>query len=209
MRCESLIGACLLALSACAQPQDPQTSTLSSTTASLPPSSPLVDGLCDEYSALGAEPIAVSEEVELFIHQNAHSVWLCYSYPEGSFGMMEMFIDTDALPEPLTLHVSAQLGEWPTDQPELAPQEANSDLWWNHSGWVSNAVWFNGMDRSGDRAEVIFKSSPAREIQLSKARFGRGDWQFRLEIRGIRTADGTSTTAEFPSGGEVYILSAD
>ena len=40
--------------------------------------SPLVDGYCREYAALGVTPIQASEDVQLFFYQDAHYVWTSY-----------------------------------------------------------------------------------------------------------------------------------
>ncbi|HJU55467.1 MAG TPA: hypothetical protein VJ715_12875 [Pyrinomonadaceae bacterium] len=167
---------------------------------------PLVDGSCEEYARLRAKRVAVSKDVELHVYQDKHYVWMCYSYPEGSFGTVDVKLKTAALPAPLNLHVSAQLGEWPADKPELAPQNAESELWWNAVGWTANPVWINGMDRSGEKPRYRFKNAKARELQLSKRRFGRGAWSFSMEIRSIKGGDGKLYDVVFPKAGESYSL---
>ncbi len=57
--------------------------TLSSVSGQEPP---LVDGDCSDYVRLNIKPISVSNEVSLYIYQDKHFVWMCYTYPEGSFG---------------------------------------------------------------------------------------------------------------------------
>jgi len=167
---------------------------------------PLVDGSCEEYPRLGAKRLTVSGDVELYVYQDKHYVWLCYGYPEGSFGTLDVKLKTAALPAPLNLHVSAQLGEWPADKPDLAPQNAESELWWNAVGWTANPVWVNGMDKSGDKPRYRFKNAKARELQLSKRRFGRGDWSFSMEIRSVKGGDGKFYDVVFPKAGEFYTL---
>ena len=71
---------------------------------------------------------------------------------------------------------------------------------------MSNPVWPNGMDRSGDTPRYLFKNDPAREIQLSKARFGIGEWRFRLRINAIRNNEGEYVGEVFPADGEEYVL---
>jgi hypothetical protein len=167
---------------------------------------PLVDGDCDEYSRLKAKQIAISNDITLSIFQDKHFVWLCYGYPEGSFATVDLKLKTPALSETLNLHVSAQLGEWPVTKPELIPPNPESDLWWNAKGWTANPVWINGMDRTGAQARYRFKNAKAREFQLSKRRFGRGEWQFSMEIRRIKGSDGNFYDVVFPRGGELYTL---
>ena len=163
---------------------------------------PMVDGDCAEYSALHAQNIGISKEVGLHIFQDKYFVWFCYTYPDGSFGTADLKMKTKTIPNGLNLHVSAQLGEWPMDKPELAPKNPESEMWWNHNGWTANPVWINGMDRSGAQARYRFKNAKAREIQISKRRFGIGEWLFSLEIRSIKGSDGKTFDLTFPTVGE-------
>lgn len=167
---------------------------------------PLVDGDCNEYSGLKAKRIAISNDITLNIFQDKHFVWLCYGYPEGSFASVDLKLKTPALSETLNLHVSAQLGEWLAGKPELIPPNAESDLWWNAKGWTANPVWINGMDRTGEQPRYRFKNAKARELQLSKRRFGRGEWRFSMEIRRIKGGDGNFYDVLFPRGGGFYTL---
>lgn len=160
---------------------------------------PLVDGDCGEYEKLESRRLDASKDVPLRIYQDKHFVWLCYEYPDGSFATADLKLFTRDFPSGINLHVSAQLGEWPVDKPDLAPKSAESDLWWNHKGWTANTVWINGMDRSGETPRYKFKNAKAREIQLSKSRFGRGLWKFTIEIRRIKGADGNLYDVTFPS----------
>ena len=162
---------------------------------------PLVDGDCAEYPSLKVSTLTVSKDVTLHIYQNKHFVWLCYSYPDGSFGTADLKLITSAFPAGINLHVSAQLGEWPLDKPELAPKNPESELWWNTVGWTANTVWINGMDRSGERPRPRYKNAKAREMQLRKARFGKGSWKFSLEIRSIKAPDGKLYDVVFPTSG--------
>ena len=195
----------LLLLLACGGSEPPQASEdANATPGKLAP--PLVDGDCQEYAGLGVESINLTEGVDLFLFQDSHYVWLCYTYPPNSFGTMDLVLETDTLPASLNLHVSAQIGEWPADQKDEAPQDPESDKWWNARGWMANPVWINGMDTSGDKPRYRFKNAPAREVQLSKERFGRGDWRFSLNIRAIRGPDGMFQEVNFPQDGGRYTL---
>jgi hypothetical protein len=162
---------------------------------------PLVDGNCSEYPQLKATRLIVSKDVDLHIYQDRHFVWLCYTYPEGSFATADLKLTSRSFPSGINLHASAQLGEWPVDKPELAPKDAQSDMWWNHVGWTANPVWINGMDRSGTAPRYRFKNAKAREFQLSKQRFGRGAWTFSIEIRSVKGADGNNYNVTFPTTG--------
>lgn len=176
---------------------------------SMTPPTPLVDGACDQYPALRAETVAVSDEVRLHLFQDDHYVWMCYAYPPGSFATMDLQLATEGLAEPMNLHVSAQLGEWPVSAPELAPTEPTSDRWWNATGWTANPVWVNGMDTTGARPRYRFKNANAREIQIAKARFGTGTWQFTASMRQIKRADGSFYDLDFPDDGTPYRLRAE
>lgn len=176
------------------------------TSASFAQAPPMVDGSCDEYARLKAQKFAVSADVDLHIYQDKHFVWLCYTYPDGSMGTTDIKLKTPTFVEPINLHVSAQLGEWPVNKPELAPKDGESDLWWNTKGWTANAVWMNGLDTTGDTPRVKFKNAKAREIQIGKERFGRGTWTLSMNIRAIKGADGKMYKADFPKANESYTL---
>lgn len=148
---------------------------------------PLLDSNCQEYSKLGAETIALSDQTSLSIFQDAHYIWVCVGLPPESFGMMELRLKTPAQEKEQLLHISAQLGQWPFGDDEAAPQNASSEKWWEYEGWASNAVSFNGMtkrDEEGNRT-VKFKMATGREMQISKDHFGRGEWQMLFDIRGL------------------------
>lgn len=160
---------------------------------------PLVDGDCADFPTNHQQqPLGLGLNLRIF--QDQHFVWFCYEIPEGSWGTVDLRIEAPALDEALNLHVSAQLGEWPADRSELAPADAQSDRWWQTRGWTANWVWLNGYrtNTRGERA-VKFKLSPARELQLSKARFGRGEWKLHFDI-GLRDDDGEPVRLHFPAG---------
>lgn len=168
---------------------------------------PLVDGDCGEYAALGAAPVAMAPGVDLFAYQDPHHVWLCFTVPPGGFGILDLRIEAPALAEALNLHVSAQLGEWPADRPEAAPANALDERWWNVHGWTANPLRFRGVDRTEEAAQAQFESAPARELQLGKARFGRGEWRLGFSILAVRPeGDGAFGDVEFPAGGALHAL---
>jgi hypothetical protein len=167
---------------------------------------PMVDGDCGEYTNLGAESVSLSKDVTLKIFQNEDYVWMCYGYPEGSFGTLDLVVKTDSLKDAVNLHASAQLGEWPADNPELVPKSAESDLWWNVKGWTANPVWINGMDTTSPKPQYRFRNAKARELQLSKDRFGSGEWRLTLNIRRVKGNDGEFYDITFPKDGSQYIL---
>ncbi|MEZ4972911.1 MAG: hypothetical protein R2820_06350 [Cyclobacteriaceae bacterium] len=177
-------------------------------TVSTPPT-PLIDGSVDDYKALGVEPINIADDVNLYVYQNGHYVWLAYDYPEGSFGTMDLKLLSPSFQDTINLHVSAQLGEWMLTPDSPRPDNANSDLWWNATGWTANTVWINGMDRSGEQPRFRFKNANARELQLSKDRFGRGEWKLKLMIRPLKGSDGEFFDTTYPAGSEMMVINVD
>lgn len=154
------------------------------------PAYPLLDGDCSEYASLAQQTLQIAPGVELNVFQDSDYVWFCYGYPAGSYGALDLIVDAPGLEEPLNLHVSAQLGEWPAARPDEAPQEENSDLWWVVSGWWANSVSINGRRETDDGWQFKYRPTPGRELQISKERFGRGVWHLKFDISLIRTADG-------------------
>lgn len=167
---------------------------------------PMVDGDCGEYAALGAQRETIVDGVTLHVHQDRDHVWLCYTVPDGSFGLLDLRIESDALPEPVNVHVSAKLGEWPADRPELAPQGPDSPLWWNHRGWTAHWIAYDGVDRDAAPPRPRWRLGGAREVQLFRARFGAGEWRLAFDIQRIRGADGTDSNVRFPAGDALYRL---
>jgi hypothetical protein len=122
-------------------------------------------------------------------------VWMCFQMPDGSYGSVDLRIKGPGMDAAVNLHASAQLGEWRVDKPEDAPRDANSDKWWKVSGWWATTTRFNGMAGSGGPR---FLPGPGRELQIAKAKFGRGEWDIRIEINDV--ADGRSfRVARFPA----------
>lgn len=170
------------------------------------PEPPIVDGFDNEYKSLNTESFKVSDNVTLQIYQNEHFVWLTYNVPEDSYGTMDMVLESPNLKEPINLHISAQVGEWPANKPELAPQDPESDKWGITNGWTGNPVWLKGLDKSDTEPQLKFKSAPARELQLSKAYFGKGLWKFNIEIRAIKGKDGKFQNLKFPKDKDKFEL---
>jgi hypothetical protein len=167
----------------------------------------MLDNDCSEYSRLPATKIDAGKGIDLYIYEDAHYVWLCYTYPDnGSLGTLDMKLKTDALAAPLNLHVSAEIGEWPADRDDLAPKNPESDIWWNNKGWTGYPALLHGMDRSGPTPRYRFKNTQARELQLGKERFGKGNWQFALTIHNIKGEDGQAKAVRFPANGSYYVL---
>ena len=167
---------------------------------------PLTDGVCDEYAALGAERTELGGGQSLWTHVDDDYVWFCFPVAAGDLGTVDLQLRAPALDQEINLHVSAQLGEWPVAQPELAPDNAQSERWWNNRGWIANAERVNGMNLDGERPRYRFRPSEGRELQLSRARFGSGQWQLRWEIRGITDSNGQRGSIHFPPGDGYHLL---
>ena len=160
---------------------------------------PLLDGRCDDHGA----PVLVSEGVALRITQTRDHVWLCLTAPPASWSVVALRLEAPRLAEPLNLHASAQLGEWAADRVDAAPRDAQSPIWWNNRGWAGSVSRFNGMDRTADSARARFKPVEGRELQLGKARFGRGNWQMVLTVDGIAAPNGATKTVRLPPTGKL------
>lgn len=143
--------------------------------------------------------VAEGGGIPVFLFQDAHYVWLCYALPDESYGTLDLVVDSPKLAEPINLHVSAQLGEWPAGHPGEAPQEAESDRWWKVHGWWSNAVSWNGVRETDQGPRANFRASEGRELQLSKTRFGSGTWRLRFSIDNVRNADAGMKQVVIPS----------
>jgi len=152
------------------------------------PGSPLMDGRCNEYATLAQEHHALAPQVDLHVFQDDDYVWLCYSLPPESHGTLDMYIDAPRLAQPLNLHVSAQLGEWPADGE--GPSGARSEQWWQVDGWWANTAHFNGSRGEGENRRPYFRPSEGRELQMSKEHFGRGEWRLQLDIQGLEVPGG-------------------
>jgi hypothetical protein len=169
---------------------------------------PMVDGDCSEYAALGALRQVVDANVTLSVYQDRHYVWICYTLPPDTFGLLDMRVESGALAKPMNLHVSAQLGEWPADEPDAVPQMPDSDTWWRTRGWVANWQWFHGVDASGPTPKARFVYAHGRELQLSRARFGSDPIYVVLNIARIRRADGSEYSLRIPKSGRMTIPAA-
>ena len=170
---------------------------------------PMIDGRKTEYDNGLWDETPLSDDVTLYTYQNSDHVWLSFDYPTGSYGTLDLKVLTDKILQPINLHVSAQLGEWPLDDESKIPTKATSDLWWNHNGWTANPLWVNGIDTTSyDTPEFKIKNGEIREIQMSKERFGRGDWQLKFNINAIKSEEGSFYSIRYPENEEYFNLKA-
>ena len=161
----------------------------------------MLDGDCGEYDALGAPAEHLDPRTKLYSWQDAGSVWLCIALPDRSQGVLDLKLLAPALDVPINLHVSAQLGEWLVGDPQGAPASPSDDRWWNHRGWYANPLHFGGLQSGDHGTHVTFRFSSAREIQLSKDRFGRGEWLISLTLDAVGKADGSVGSISWPLDG--------
>lgn len=160
----------------------------------LPSDAPvLLDGRCgkEEYGLAAARNMG--QGVTLYALHDAHYVSLCADLPPESLGTMDLYLRSgdDALIT--NLHISAQVGERTYREGEDPEWQ-----WGNHRGWYGPPVAFSGTTiRPDRRAQATFADAKGREIRLSKARFGQGPWEIRLELHAI--GPGRANTVRLPS----------
>jgi hypothetical protein len=141
----------------------------------------LLDGRCDVTEWRGAAELDVGGGVRLLARQDREYVYLCLRLPPSSLGTLDLWLETQPGAAPVNLHISAQVGER-TKGPQGWPEWRFG----NQQGWYGPPVAFSGMDRAPDGGrQGRFADSAARELQLSKARFGAGPWRARLEVRAL------------------------
>lgn len=166
---------------------------------------PLLDADCEEYPGLGAKVVDAAKDVTLFAFETDHFVYLCASLPEESLGTADLVLATPSLPSPINLHVSAQIGEWFVNDPDSAPQTADSDRWWRVEGWYAPTVRLNGFEETQNGRRPRFIPSAGREWQISKARFGAGEWRLKLTLNQVRGPDGATMSVTLPENGEATL----
>jgi hypothetical protein len=174
---------------------------IASIVATTAPGPIMLDARCDEAAWQSAARTDIGGGLSLLSMADAEYVYLCIPLPAESFGSLDLYIaePSGALTD---LHVSAQTGER-TRGAEGWPEWRGFN---NYRGWYGPPVAFNGYAANGD---VDFAFSPARELQLSRARFGAGPWRIMLEVDAVApdnrkvtfpadaTADNTASWVEF------------
>ena len=156
----------------------------------------LLDARCEPAEWSDAARVAVSPAVDLLLKQDSESVFFCLTLPEGSYGTLDLYLQTAAGEAPWNLHVSAQVGErqrtaagWPEWQ------------FANHHGWFSPAVPLRGAEVVDGRAKLTFTAVAGREVQLERSRFGSGPWRVMVELRSLGPAHDGSVV--YPPGAAV------
>ena len=163
-------------------------------------SEPVLDGRCDDHFEV-ARAIPADGGVTVFVRETREFVWLCFAVPEGSYASLDLRLEAPGLPKPTNLHASAQLGEWVADDPDSAPKNGSSPVWWRDiDGWWASTTPFNGMTATPDGPRPNFRPVPGREMQLSKRRFGHGEWTMVATISDV-AAGQESVTVRWPRSG--------
>ena len=160
---------------------------------------PMLDGRCDDHVEI-AQTMAVDAGATVYIRQTKDHVWLCFGVPEGSYATLDLRIEAPRLAAPLNLHASAQLGEWAADDPDAAPKDGSSPAWWRGmDGWWGSVTPFNGMTTAPDGRRVNFRTVRGRELQLSKRRFGLGEWKLAATLSDVAGPGGEQISVRWPS----------
>ncbi len=170
---------------------------------------PMVDGNDQEWNQLLVDTLFQLPDVCMMVFQNNHYVWLAYTMGPASYGTCDIEIKTSELLYPHNLHVSAQLGEWEVGDTINRPSVADSPLWWNNDQWTANPLKFNGVDLAGGPGDINLKRDRIREIQLSKARFGKGIWELKFSIMGLVDSAGSFISVTWPLDESKYLLTVE
>lgn len=168
---------------------------------------PMLDGRCDEHVEI-ANTYAVDAGVTAYVRQTKDHVWLCFTLPPDSHGTTDLRVEAPKLAKALNIHASAQLGEWAADDPDSAPKDGASPIWGKVDGWWANVVPFGGLTTTPEGRQVNYKTIPGRELQLSKRRFGRGEWKLVATISDVAAAGNERISVRWPSSGQ-FALEVD
>jgi hypothetical protein len=141
----------------------------------------LLDAKCDAAEYANAARHDIGGGVTLRARHDADYVYLCLMLPAQSLGTMDLFLQPVSGGPMYNLHISAQVGE------RIFAGGAWPDwTFGNERAWYGPPVAFRGMARRPDgTARPDFSESEAREVQLTRARFGNGPWKVRLEVRAL------------------------
>jgi hypothetical protein len=141
----------------------------------------LLDGRCDPAEYAKAETRTLDQGVTFHAMHDEHFITLCAQLPPDSLGTMDLYLQSPGGGPITNLHISAQVGER-----TYADGEDPEWTWGNHRGWYGPPVAFSGTVVQPDGTpRATFADAQGREIRLSKARFGKGPWKLRLELRAI------------------------
>jgi hypothetical protein len=162
---------------------------------------PILDGRCGDHVGI-AQTMAVDGGATAYVRQTKDHVWLCFAVPEGSYGTLDLRIEAPHLRQALNLHASAQLGEWAADDPRATPKDGSSEIWWRGiDGWWGSVTPFNGMATTAKGPRINFRTVRGRELQLSKRRFGLGEWKMAATISDVAVPGREPISVRWPQAG--------
>ena len=163
---------------------------------------PVLDGRCDDHVEI-SQTMAAIGGTTVYVRQTKDHLWLCFAVPEGSYATLDLRIEAPRLPKAMNLHASAQLGQWAADDPEAAPKDGSSAIWWrNIDGWWASVTPFNGMAATPEGQRVNFRTVRGREMQLSKRRFGLGEWKLVATISDVAGPNDERISVRWPAAGQ-------
>ena len=168
---------------------------------------PMLDGRCGDHVEI-AQTMAVDGGVTAYVRQTKDHVWLCFALPPDSHGTTDLRIEAPSLVAALNIHASAQLGEWAADDPDSAPKDGASPIWGNADGWWANVVPFGGLITTPEGRRANYRTIPGREIQLSKRRFGSGEWKLAATVSDVAAPGGGQISVRWPASGQ-FTLKVD
>jgi len=156
----------------------------------------LLDARCNELAWTRAERTPIGEGVTLLAMADRRYVYLCVTLPPESLGTLDLYIQGET-GAPVNLHISAQTGE--------RTRGENGWREWsgfnNYDGWYGPPVAFSGMIEGADGVRrPQFANSQARELQISRDRFGDGPWRVMLQVHALGTA--RSGGVAYPADGD-------
>lgn len=151
----------------------------------------LIDARCESDEWAGASRTAAGA-TELLVQQDDDTVYLCVPLPPDSYGTMDLYVLPAGTTQPVNLHASAQVGER-----QRTPEGWPDWTFGNYHGWYSPPVALSASSVVDGRARLTFGAVAAREVAISKAKFGSTRWQFMIEIRAL--GSGKTGSVRFPA----------
>jgi hypothetical protein len=153
----------------------------------------LLDSRCEASEYGRAVRQDLGRGVTLYaMHGRAH-IFLCASLPPRSLGSLDLYLQSPRGGPITRLHLSRQLGE--VTHPEGSEPDPKFRVHPDWSGPTNEILSFR--DRQFDFVQ-------AREVQLSKARFGKGPWRVRLVLAEL--GPDQESIVEFPGKGSWNLL---
>ncbi len=132
---------------------------------------PLLDGHIDKTEWADAAVIPLEDFARAYVKESDGFVWLGVELLKAKNGTVDLYLSAED-GTIYDLHASAKLGErklhgalWP-----------DKWTWWNNEGWSAN------ISRVDSWEKRTFLDQPAREFQISRAKFPGKRWKLMFEI---------------------------